>query len=214
MQKNIVNQKLFIDIKKQTQEEALRLLYVGVTRAKDYLVSLTSKKDTNDRGEVLSAWPLYLGIGNGGSDAPLGNDNKETIEELEGAEGDGGNATAYYKQTTNTPGINSAQVLNLSPSAIASFGNAFTGQAAEAGQRIIDWDMFRGEQSDAVKGSCIHNIYAAYRPGDDDGNILRTTQTLINYGFGNVSDEQKEKILASIVATQLSDSNLWSGNTY
>lgn len=200
MQKNIVNQELFIDIKKQTQEEALRLLYVGVTRAKDYLVSLTSQKDTKDRGDVQSAWPMYLGIGNGGSDAPLGNDNKETIEELEGAEGDGGNATAYYKQTTNTPGINSAQVLNLSPSTIASFGNAFTGnvQAAEAGQRIIDWDMFRGEQSDAVKGSCIHNIYAAYRPGDDDGNILRTTQTLINYGFGNVSDEQKEKILASI----------------
>ena len=52
--------------------------------------------------------------------------------------------------------------------------------------------------SDAVKGNCIHNIFAVYKVGDTDGNLQRTTQTLTKYGFPNALLKQKEKIIESI----------------
>ena len=202
MEEKVVSQPLFRSIKEQTMEEALRLLYVGVTRAKDYLVSITSKKKTNEGGDYPSTWPMSLGIGDGSSKALFGSGySGELVELTESLYGDRDEQkTPQYQQTTNVPGINSAPMLVLSPSTISDFNNPFTRneQVVEAEERIIDWNMFAGEQSDAVKGSCIHNIFAAYRPGDQKGNIDRATQTLTGYGFPNVLLKQKEKVLESI----------------
>ena len=198
---------LFDAIRSQTLEEALRLLYVGVTRAKDILVSVTSKKKESksakktDEPYAPLKWPKSLGIGDGEIEAPFGKDLGETIEDLaESTIEDADKEVPQYRNTTNTPGVNSAPLRSLSPSTIKEFKGAFTKneQVAEAEERIIDTKMFAGESSDAVKGSCIHNIFAAYEPNDYDGNIQRITQTLENYGFPNVLLQQKEKLIQSI----------------
>lgn len=202
MQQSITTHPLYAGIRTQTLEEALRLLYVGVTRAKDYLVSVTSKKATKSGGEVPSLWPQSLSIGDGSSAAPFGTGYNEIIRELaESIQPTAAAQTpAHYRQTTNTPKLHPAPMLILSPSTIDHYPESFTKnqEAAAAGERIIDWKMFAGEQSDAVKGSCIHNIFASYEPGDDAGNLQRATQTLTNYGFPNVLLEQKERVVKSI----------------
>ena len=186
--------KLYGQIWKQAREEAIRLLYVGVTRAKDMLVSLTSKDE-------VPVWPKVLELEKVDEDHPFGDGHNEFFEKLEEsmyAEEEDENPK--YRQTTNVPAINDAPLLQVSPSTIVDFENPFTKneEAAEAGERIIDMSMFSGEQSDAVKGSCIHNFFAVYKHGDDKENVKLATQTLDNYGFPSVVLEQKEKLIASI----------------
>lgn len=186
---------LYGSIKSQTCEEALRLLYVGVTRAKDMLVSLTSK-DNN------ANWPKNVGIGEGNADCPFGRGYGETLVELEESihTGEDSGIVTQYRQVTNTPALNTAPLQSLSPSTISSFANSFTSnvQVAESDERIIDMKVFASEQSDAVKGTCIHNIFAVYKPGDDEGNISRTTQTLANFGFADASLSHREKLIDAI----------------
>lgn len=185
---------LYGEIKKQAQEEALRLLYVGVTRAKDILVSLTSKN-------TISKWPKNLDISEGISECPFGKRHKEKLVELaETMYTDDTPTLPQYQQTTNIPDINTAPLLSLSPSTISSFTNSFTRneKVCESDERMIDMRVFSGESSDAVKGNCIHNIFAVYKVGDTDGNLQRTTQTLTKYGFPNALLKQKEKIIESI----------------
>jgi ATP-dependent exoDNAse (exonuclease V) beta subunit len=197
MESNIVKLLLFKTIKDQAREEALRLLYVGVTRAKDILVSLTSKKPN---GDVICAWPLSLGIGEGQSDNPFGDGHGEVMEELtESIYSQEEDEKLQYRQTTNKPAVSKADPLHLSPSTIKSFPKPFTKNVFvdESQERIIDMAIFAGEPNDAVKGTCIHNIFASYRDGDQEGNLKRITATLDNFGFPNRLLEQKEKILES-----------------
>ena len=197
MLESIIRLPLFATIMKQTQEEALRLLYVGVTRAKDILVSLTSK--SKNEGQIK--WPCSLGIGNGYSAEPFGEGyGEQLIDLVESLQADDNSEVSQYSQTTNTPGINEAPLLSLSPSTIDTFADSFTKnvQVAESEERIIDMKMFAGESSDAVKGSCIHNFFAVYKPDDDSVNLEHVTTTLTNYGFPNVLQAQKEKLIISI----------------
>ena len=197
MQAAIARSPLFKLIKSQAQEEALRLLYVGVTRAKDFLVSVTSK--SND--PCFCKWPASLGIGKGEADKPFGDGHGEKLEELaESIYQDDENAEdPKYRQSDNRPEINNAPALFLSPSTIKEFPDSFTKneKVAEYDERVIDMTMFAGEPSDAVKGTCIHNIFASYRHGDQEGNLQRITAVLDNFGFPNRLLAQKEKVIES-----------------
>lgn len=198
MEESITQLPLFSVIKKQEQEEALRLLYVGVTRAKDILVSLTSK---NGDGNAICKWPQSIRISEGNSDRPFGEGYNETLEELvESCFTEDCTQSMQYRMTDNVPGINEAPPLTLSPSTIDFFENAFTNNVmvAESEKRIIDMSMFAGEQSDAVKGSCIHDFFAVYKAEDNESNIKCVTNILTNYGFPNVLQMQKEKLIMSI----------------
>ena len=198
MQTSIENTLLFQALKRRAKEEALRVLYVGVTRAKDILVSFTSKKQNG--GESISEWPKGLGIGNGESACPFGDGYEEILEEL--MESIYTNAAARvltYNQTLNEPNLNEARPLNISPSKLESFPDSFNENifAGESPERIIDMTMFAGEDSDAVKGTCIHNIFASFQYGDLEGNLQRITATLENFGFPNRLRAQKERIIES-----------------
>jgi ATP-dependent exoDNAse (exonuclease V) beta subunit len=59
-------------------------------------------------------------------------------------------------------------------------------------------NMFSVDASDALKGSCIHDIFAVYKPNKDIENMELITNILANYGFPNVTDGQKAKIIQSI----------------
>lgn len=194
MTNGVYNIPLYGDIKKRSKEESLRLLYVGVTRAKDILVALTSK------GNTRYLWSANLGIGNGDSENPFGKELGGSLVELVEKDDTEENTIAQYRQTTNTPNLNDAPLRSLSPSTISSYPDAFTKNeaVAESEERIIDMKVFSGESSDAVKGTCIHNIFAVYKEGDVDGNMQRTTQTLANFGFPNALYKQKELIIKSI----------------
>ena len=198
MQNIIENTPMFQALKNRAKEEALRVLYVGVTRAKDILVSLTSKKKNGD--DSISKWPKELGIGDGKSDKPFGDGHHEILEELEESiYMSDGSGDLTYSQTRNKPALNEALHLHLSPSKLESFPDPFNKNvfAGESSERIIDMTMFSGESNDAVKGTCIHNIFASYRHGDQEGNLRRVTATLENFGFPNRLLAQKEKILES-----------------
>ena len=194
----ILDHPLFDVIQSQSREEALRLLYVGVTRAKDILVSLTAV--TND--DCYCKWPHSLGIGDGDASKPFGDGYGEILEDLMESthQNDENEMSAQYRQVDKKPGINDAEPLFLSPSTIDKFPDSFTKsqRVAESEERIIDMTMFAGEPSDAIKGSCIHDIFASYIPGDDEGNLRRVSSTLENYGFTNRLLAQKEKIIDSI----------------
>ncbi len=198
MIETILVHPLFSTIKSRKQEESLRLLYVGVTRAKDILVSFTSKKKNDD---TISEWPKSLGISDGLSDKPFGEGYNEQLVELEESMlQEAGGGRSMYRQTMNVPALCDTPLLSLSPSTISSFDNPFVNNVklAESEDRIIDMKMFAGESSDAVKGTCIHNIFAVYNPADTSGNINRITRTLANFGFRNVLLEHKERLILSI----------------
>ncbi len=199
MLSNIYQQPLFKDIQNRTSEEALRLLYVGVTRAKDILVALTSKK-ANVGDDIPSLWPANLGIGDGSSIQPFGTGYNETLVELaESIYPSAEESTKQYRCTSNTPSINDEPPLILSPSIITEFKDSFTGNVSAGmnNERIIDTKMFAGESSDAIKGTFIHNIFASYKDGDDEGNLQRTTQTIANFGFQDLL-QYKERLLESV----------------
>ena len=206
MQEVISKFPLFNTIMKQTKEEALRLLYVGVTRAKDILVSVTSQKDEpknkkkDEAPTIPIKWPHSLGIGNGDSATPFGTGHNEKIVELYEPDMDKGEDKEQYCQTTNVPGIHEAPLLSLSPSTIETFDDSFNKneQVAASEERIIDMGMFSGDASDALKGSCIHDIFAVYKLNKDIENMELITNILANYGFPNVTDGQKAKIIQSI----------------
>ena len=197
MQVAITEHPSFEIIKSQAQEEALRLLYVGVTRAKDILVSMTAPNKDDD----FCVWPKSLGIGEGKSALPFGDGHGEQLEELAESiyDDDGTDQDPQYRQTVNEPVLNDAPVRFLSPSTIDSFPNAFTKNEMvdESPDRIIDMNVFSGEPSDAVKGTCIHDIFASFVYGDYDGNVQRVTKILDNFGFPKRLLAEKERIIES-----------------
>lgn len=198
MQNMIEGTFLFQKLQLRKREEALRVLYVGVTRAKDILVSFTSKKKNG--GDSISKWPKDLGIGDGESARPFGAGHDEVLEELaESIYSSVGTGSLTYSRTLNEPALSEARPMYLSPSTIESFPDSFDKNVFAGGSRdrFIDMQMFAGEPSDAVKGTCIHNIFASYRYGDREGNLQRVSETLDNFGFPNRLLAQKEKILAS-----------------
>jgi len=196
----IINLPLFLDIKKMAAQEALRLLYVGVTRAKDILVSLTYKSKGNDNS-IEFLWPYSLGIGDGISAAPFGVGRGEKIIELiDCTEAYNSPITPQYRQVINKPGICEQPPLFLSPSTIDYFEDSFTKniEAADAGNRIIDMNMFSREASDATKGTCIHDIFASYEPGDDEKAMERIGGILSGFGFHDILQEHKRQLIRSI----------------
>ena len=197
MQSAIVQHPSFEFIKSQAQEEALRLLYVGVTRAKDLLVSMTAPNTNDD----FCVWPKSLGIGEGRSATPFGDGHGEQLEELAESiyDDDGTDEDAQYRQTVNEPVLNDAPVRFLSPSTIDSYPGAFTKNEMidESPERVIDMTIFAGEPSNAVKGTCIHDIFASYVHGDYDGNVQRVTKILDNFGFPKRLLAEKERIIES-----------------
>lgn len=191
MEDNIKKLPMYDVLQKQNNEESLRLLYVGVTRAKDVLISLTSENECK--------WINSIGVNDTDTNHPWGKEHGAICVEHSDTY-DGYIETVKYHPLTSKPSLNDAPLFSLSPSTIKAFSNSFTNnkECGSANERIIDMNVFEGETSDAIKGTCIHNIFACYKPNSIAESMQMASQTLVNFGFNNISTEQVTKIIDSI----------------
>lgn len=167
----IQNIDLFKELKEKAANEDKRLLYVGVTRAKDYLVTFMTNSSLS--------WLSNLGIGSGNNDNPWGLADGEVPEKLPLDIAGTPTSEMYIPQLNIVPTENNAKQLYLSPSRIDSFAKGYI-----AHQVMID----RGERGfkaggvDNIVGSCIHDIFAVYNPDDQTKSVDMAKQIIAQYG--------------------------------
>ena len=163
-----------------------RLLYVGMTRARDYLISTSAKEDNLD-------WLKELGI----ESTITKNTPKGTMVQVWGSE----SPLAYYKKITNDVNegfVNDEktnatlklaqtrpdyQPLYLNPSTlepdtgqvqVESLGNITDGA-------LISVKSGYGKASDL--GTCIHNIFEVFDLHNGTSNAAMATRLICQFGF-------------------------------
>lgn len=189
MLENVKKLRFFDQEMEQNKREKLRLLYVGVTRAKDILITFTKGK---------CSWIEEVGISSKDGKAPWGDDSGELVILTEEAQDDA--KKMQYTQSQNRPAVNDAPQLWLAPSTIKDFSNIFikNEKVQVAGERFIDMSIFSEEKNDDVRGSCIHNIFACYKENDIERNMCMAEQILSNFGFVKSTKEQKMQLINSV----------------
>ena len=168
---NILQLPLYERLKTRTQGEEKRLLYVGMTRAKDYLYT-TGIDDT-------FAWLTNVGITNVAKDHVWGQENiRQDITEPSNDEVqvDTPTYTLIKKPDIHTP----RGKRYLSPSKIGHF-EGFT-HHVEWKECGAEMDIKGNDNDYATIGSCIHNIFATYRQGDDEANRKKAISIIEGYG--------------------------------
>lgn len=172
---SITSTDIFKEIKRRQIAEEKRLMYVGITRARDYLVT-TSNKGQKDKtslitlaqcglaednftvvGDKASFWktsdhiskPDYCEI------APKSDDNNKEPVVQEPSEWKGVEQSVMYP-------------LLVSPSQVKASKETMDSVTTE----VVDSFGYlkHNIKDETACGTCIHNIYAAYRPGEDEWN--------------------------------------------
>lgn len=171
---NIMLQPIYGQLHSKAVSEERRLLYVGMTRAKDLLITFGYKKN-------------YSWLINAGVEAP-------TVANVWGKDAfkpDPLNPTAMpaadtaisdtYSMIEKPTKHRSFNQRYLSPSKIEGFSGYNSHQAwPEKGSEISS----KGWGSDyAAIGSCIHDIFAVYRPGQMETNKEAALRVIGGYGF-------------------------------
>lgn len=172
--------------------ELRRLLYVGVTRARDYLVT------TSLEGRKLS-WLISAGItpqlnGTGDFRAVWGNIPGAELSRFVRVNDDGTYQSlpepSSYLHRKDNPLTTESEDKCLSPSRLEDRTLQDEVQPHvvypvqdETPHRI---QCGKGDEYDII-GTCIHNIYAIYRPEADRTQMLRRAQRIIDaYGMGTM----------------------------
>ena len=172
----IQNLDFYTSLRQRITNEQRNLLYVGMTRARDYLVT------TGNTGSVLN-WVTNTGISAGNVSNLWQYDAlKPVIETLEQAEGSVDTPTkeqriAYpeHKEVSDEPKYLSPSSMKLregetvKPEVVARFGDRMT-----CGKP--------GEDLESKFGTCIHNIFAVYDPAQPrEENIARAKRIRDGY---------------------------------
>ena len=182
-----------LDICKNLQEKARseerRLLYVGVTRAKDYLY-------TFQYGNNGFCWLENAGVNNPTKDNVWGNDaHRPEYVEFKKPEHFSLDSKQSY-ELIDKPKVHSQfEQRYLSPSKIDDYqGYDRHEQWPEQGKKM---DTAGWGKDYAAIGSCIHDIYAAYLPGKDKDNREAAKNTIGGYGLTKELIGRIEEILKS-----------------
>ena len=179
----------YVHYAERVRYELRRLLYVGVTRARDYLVT------TSLEGKPMS-WLVNAGIapqlnGNGDSKAVWGNTPGVELSRFVQVNDDGGYQSLPEPDTClcrkEKPVATEMEPKCISPSRMEDPALQASVQPRviypvqdETPQRI---QCGTGDEYD-IMGTCIHNIYAIYRPETDRTQMLRRAQRIIDaYGM-------------------------------
>lgn len=181
------------DIQEHERYQAARLLYVGLTRARDYLISVSATENKLD-------WLNELGIANSvKKDLPEGTpvqvwgpaspeasyDQIRTIE-VGGVESTESSFT-YIPLSDEHPEYAplylapSSAEMDLSGLTAVLIGNITNGSRIELG-RI-------GDRATEM-GSCIHNVFEVYEAGAISGNIASAKGIVDQYGFSGIIDPE------------------------
>jgi ATP-dependent exoDNAse (exonuclease V) beta subunit len=172
--------KLFNDVRNRKVQEERRLLYVGFTRAKDYLVTLGNEKTS-------FTWPMLC-------NAAVNNDPVDdkfalwhpnfpsTLIELPlPDEAEGQEASGLHPWTFAEPSGEAARDKYQSPS-LSGHQTSVPVTLTEVfkGEKMVQ--NITGEES-AISGTCVHHIFAAYNPDMDRNEMTEMAKRIIG-GMG------------------------------
>ena len=177
MRDNIKALPCYNGLKTRAKGEEKRLLYVGMTRAKDCLITLGTGDDF--------AWLKNIGITGGSKDNVWGLDAYKCIHlDIKSSDNTAIPVEDQTYTTITKPQSHTARGDRyLSPSKIDSFAGYGSHKAwTEKGTDISS----SGWGNDyATIGSCIHDIFAAYKKGDNEHNRGIAQNIIDGYGVAD-----------------------------
>lgn len=180
---------LFQDIQARTRSEEKRLLYVGMTRAKDFLYTTAIENSS-------FKWLTNIGITNPKDDHVWGLDEfTNIVETKENIREQPDKITEKYSMTIKPSKHAPLAGRYLSPSKLVQF-QGFT-KHLEWAEQGIDMATNGWGQDYAIIGSCIHDIFAAYKKGADDDNRSAAINTIGGYGLTDKLSGHEDAIIRS-----------------
>ena len=190
LQDNIKRLEFYQNLKKRTVSEERRLLYVGMTRAKDCLCTFGYK------GEFK--WLENAGVPSPSSSNVWGLADYAVhptlLRKPEESEEDDGN---HDYSIIEKPGIHTARDKKyLSPSRITTFAGYSSHQPW--GEKGIDIET-KGwnKENYATIGTCIHDIFAVYSQGKTEENRKKALSVISGYGLTDPLAGHVDAILRS-----------------
>ena len=170
----ITQMPLFEQLKARICGEEKRLLYVGMTRAKDYLYTA----GVNDQ----FAWLNNVGITTADKNHIWGQEHENICQDITVPNDDEIKMDTPTYTLIQKPDTHDARGKRyLSPSKLEHFEGFNTHEAwKECGIPIDDTNW---GQDYATIGSCIHNIFAIYQKGDDEANREKAISIISGYGL-------------------------------
>ena len=195
--KRIMEQDLYKQLKQRSEKEERRLLYVGMTRAKDCLYTISYKGRGNC---VKNAWLRNAGLPGATKEVFWGNlQNSFTIENIEPA---GDKDTEQSSPETYSvpvkPGSHKKRGERyLAPSALKDYAGEYSAHQ-RFGKAGIDIPTKGWNKADYAKiGTCIHDFFAVFSPGDPDGNRQNAEAIVSGYGLNDILGKHIDAIIAS-----------------
>lgn len=173
---NIMNLPLYEQLKERAEGEERRLLYVGMTRAKDCLYSIGYGRNPN-------AWLKNAGIEGVTADDFWGSPKiKPEIQSVTVPKEQKEVKTAPYSIKKKPESHDERGEQYLSPSTILEY--AGYNQHKEFGKQGVGIPTKGWNKADfATIGSCIHDFFAVFTPGDRKGNEHKASSVIGGYGL-------------------------------
>ena len=190
LQDNINNLQFYKDLKNRTQSEERRLLYVGMTRAKDYLYTFgyDGKFD----------WLINAGVESPSPDNVWGNDAYASAPILISKPDDTQAVSTSHEYTiVQKPALHSEREKKyLAPSKLTEFSGYTSHKPWKDRGTAIETKGWN-EDNYATIGTCIHDIFAIYRHGSDDANREKALSIIGGYGLSDILAGHVDAILRS-----------------
>ncbi len=185
----ITEMDFYKQLEQRTRDEEKRLLYVGMTRAKDYLFTTGVSDDFS--------WLKNIGIFDSTKDSVWGSEGFPTVRQDISVPNQGEvqieeqRYTHVYKPSVH----NEYGDRYLSPSKIDDFpGYSRHKEWNERGTAIDT----RGWGTDyATIGTCIHDFFAAYKKGRDEDNRKSAVSIIGGYGLAEQLSGHIDAIICS-----------------
>ena len=196
---NIMSLPLYQKMKQRIMQEERRLLYVGMTRAKDCLYSIGYKS-----GNV---WLKNAGIEGVTEENFWGLDKyKPVLQDVTAPEGNVGETISHYSIPRKPVQHTDRPKQYLSPSTI----DEYAGYSAHRpfGKRGIEIPTKGWNKADyATIGTCIHDFFAVFIPGDSEGNHSKAASVIGGYQLMPILGGHIDAIIraAEHLYTQLND---------
>ena len=176
----------FNGLRERVKGEERRLLYVGMTRAKDALYSL------EHYGSEFK-WLVNTGL-HPTSNNVWGCCELSPIEIIDVATESDSLVEGKYNMVEK-PGVRTAYERKyLSPSRIKDFVGFNCHKLLATGDKGISTAHWREAEYSEI-GSCIHDVFAVCRSGEDTGNTAKAKSVIEGYGLSNILSS--EEILQS-----------------
>ena len=173
---DIIGTEIFQEIRRRQIAEEKRIMYVGITRARDYLIT-TSNTGRGDKTTLRTL--AHCGVGE--ENFTLEADNRATFWKVNGEsyaadyceiapkpEGEEEAPSVAESSEWKAIETDSRHPLIVSPSRVNATDEMMDRVTAEV---VASFGYLNHDIKDETGcGTCIHNIYAAYRPGETEWN--------------------------------------------